>query len=67
MRGRAVFTSFYEQLKSIRTFHRKYPNTTVSHEPSMDDALNPEVAVRNGEANEQLCRSLISDALSVPL
>lgn len=49
MRGRAVFTSFYEQLKSIRTFHRKYPNTSVSHEPSMGDALNPQVAVCNSE------------------
>uniref|UniRef100_K3X6A8 C2H2-type domain-containing protein n=1 Tax=Globisporangium ultimum (strain ATCC 200006 / CBS 805.95 / DAOM BR144) TaxID=431595 RepID=K3X6A8_GLOUD len=43
MRGRAVFTSFYEQLKGIRTFHRKYPNTVVSHEPSLEEALNPQV------------------------
>jgi len=46
MRGRAVFTSFYEQLKSVRAFHHKYPNTVVSHEPSLADALNPTVAVR---------------------
>lgn len=46
MRGRAIFTSFYEQLKGIRTFHRKYPNTAISHEPSLDDALNPQIPVR---------------------
>jgi hypothetical protein len=46
MRGRAVFTSFYEQLKSIRTFHRKYPNSVVSHEPNLDEALHPNVQVR---------------------
>lgn len=46
MRGRAVFTSFYEQLKGVRAFHRKYPNTVISHEPSLDDVLNPQVPVR---------------------
>lgn len=46
MRGRAVFTSFYEQLKGVRAFHRKYPNTLVEHEPNLDDALNPQVPVR---------------------
>jgi hypothetical protein len=46
MRGRAVFTSFYEQLKSIRAFHLKYPHTPVVHEPSLDDALNPQLQVR---------------------
>ncbi|KAH7474850.1 Splicing factor SF3a60-like protein [Phytophthora ramorum] len=43
MRGRAVFTSFYEQLKSIRSFHRKYPNSVVSHEPNLEEALHPNV------------------------
>ncbi|KAF4033220.1 hypothetical protein GN244_ATG14917 [Phytophthora infestans] len=43
MRGKAVFTSFYEQLKSIRSFHRKYPNTVVSHEPNLDEALHPNI------------------------
>ncbi|KAF4321656.1 hypothetical protein BBO99_00001167 [Phytophthora kernoviae] len=43
MRGRAVFTSFYEQLKSIRSFHRKYPNSVVSHEPNLEGALNPNI------------------------
>ncbi|GAB9472378.1 Splicing factor 3a [Globisporangium polare] len=43
MRGRAIFTSFYEQLKGIRTFHRKYPNTAISHEPSLEDALSPQI------------------------
>ncbi|EGZ16220.1 hypothetical protein PHYSODRAFT_508363 [Phytophthora sojae] len=43
MRGRAVFTSFYEQLKSIRTFHRKYPNSVVSHAPNLEEALHPNV------------------------
>lgn len=46
MRGRAIFTSFYEQLKGIRTFHRKYPNTAISHEPSLEDALSPQIPVR---------------------
>eukprot|EP00644_Phytophthora_capsici_P017198 jgi/Phyca11/122543/e_gw1.48.5.1 len=41
MRGRAVFTSFYEQLKNIRSFHRKYPNSVVSHEPNLDEILHP--------------------------
>ncbi|DAZ94621.1 TPA: hypothetical protein N0F65_010560 [Lagenidium giganteum] len=43
MRGRAVFTSFYEQLKGIRSFHRKYPHSTVTHEPNLEEALNPQV------------------------
>ncbi|POM72273.1 Splicing factor 3A [Phytophthora palmivora] len=43
MRGRAVFTSFYEQLKSIRSFHRKYPNSVVSHQPNLEEALHPNV------------------------
>ncbi|CAI5729869.1 unnamed protein product [Hyaloperonospora brassicae] len=43
MRGRAVFTSFYEQLKSIRSFHRKYPNSMVSHELNLDEALHPNI------------------------
>lgn len=46
MRGRAVFTSFYEQLKGVRAFHRKYPNTAISHEPNLDDVLNPQIPVR---------------------
>ncbi len=45
MKGRGVFTSFYEQLKEVRTFHRKYPNTVVSHEPNLNKALNPQVKV----------------------
>ena len=49
MRGRGVFTSFYEQLKSIRTFHKKYPHTPVTHEPSLDDALHPKVAFSGEE------------------
>ncbi|TMW57775.1 hypothetical protein Poli38472_014378 [Pythium oligandrum] len=49
MRGRAIFTSFYEQLKSIRTFHRKYPNTAVQHEPAMEDALNPQLTFSGEE------------------
>ncbi|OWZ15430.1 Splicing factor 3A [Phytophthora megakarya] len=43
MRGKAVFTSFYEQLKDIRSFHRKYPNAVVSHEPNLEEALHPNV------------------------
>lgn len=43
MRGRAVFTTFYEQLKSIRSFHRKYPNSVVSHEPNWEEAMHPNV------------------------
>lgn len=45
MRGRAIFTSFYEQLKSVRAFHQKYPNAPVSHEPNLDEALHPNIAV----------------------
>ncbi|RLN91800.1 hypothetical protein BBJ28_00008337 [Nothophytophthora sp. Chile5] len=58
MRGRAVFTSFYEQLKSIRAFHRKYPNSAVSHEPSMEDALHPNVQVRYRAMEYQLAARL---------
>uniref|UniRef100_A0AAV1UE88 C2H2-type domain-containing protein n=1 Tax=Peronospora matthiolae TaxID=2874970 RepID=A0AAV1UE88_9STRA len=43
MRGRAVFTSFYEQLKSIRSFHRKYPNSVVSHELNLEEVFHPNV------------------------
>ncbi|TDH67544.1 hypothetical protein CCR75_006927 [Bremia lactucae] len=43
MRGRAVFTSFYEHLKAIRSFHRKYPNSVVSHELDFAEALHPNV------------------------
>jgi hypothetical protein len=45
MRGRGVFTSFYEQLKDIRSFHRKYPNTSVTHEPNMQELLHPQLVV----------------------
>lgn len=55
MRGRAVFTSFYEQLKSVRAFHHKYPNTVIAHEPNLQDALNPTVAVSLG----LLCRCVV--------
>ncbi|RLN97796.1 hypothetical protein BBJ28_00013664 [Nothophytophthora sp. Chile5] len=58
MRGRAVFTSFYEQLKSIRAFHRKYPNSVVSHEPNMEDALHPNVQVRPRAMECQLAARL---------
>nr|CCA16054.1 splicing factor 3A putative [Albugo laibachii Nc14] len=44
MRGRATFTSFYEQIKHIRTFHRKYPNTPpIPHEPDVTEVLHPQV------------------------
>ncbi|GLE00586.1 hypothetical protein PINS_up009343 [Pythium insidiosum] len=49
MRGRAMFTSFYEQLKAIREFHRKYPNRTVQHEPDMADALHPQLTFSGEE------------------
>ncbi|KAJ0399203.1 hypothetical protein ATCC90586_000045 [Pythium insidiosum] len=49
MRGRAMFTSFYEQLKSIREFHRKYPNRVVQHEPEMEDALRPQLTFSGEE------------------
>ncbi|KAL7692824.1 putative Zinc finger C2H2-type, splicing factor SF3a60 binding domain, SF3A3 [Plasmopara halstedii] len=49
MRGRAVFTSFYEQLKSVRSFHRKYPNSIVSHEPNLEEALHPNVQFSGDE------------------
>ncbi|EQC34544.1 hypothetical protein SDRG_07871 [Saprolegnia diclina VS20] len=44
LHGRANFTSFYDQLKNIREFHRKYPTVEVSHEPSsLDAAMDPTV------------------------
>ncbi len=46
MHGRNMFASFYDQIKSIRDFHRKYPHITVSHEPAMEKALEPDVHVR---------------------
>lgn len=49
MRGRAVFTSFYEQLKSVRAFHHKYPHTVIAHEPNLQEALNPTVAFSGEE------------------
>ncbi|OQS07777.1 splicing factor 3A, partial [Thraustotheca clavata] len=44
LHGRANFTSFYDQLKSIREFHRKYQNVEVSHEPScIAAAMEPNI------------------------
>ncbi|KAH9050813.1 splicing factor 3A, partial [Aphanomyces euteiches] len=36
-------TSFYDQLKGIRDFHRKYPNVQVTHEPSLDHIMEPDI------------------------
>ncbi|KAJ0398867.1 hypothetical protein P43SY_010158 [Pythium insidiosum] len=54
MRGRAMFTSFYEQLKSIREFHRKYPNRVVQHEPEMEDALRPQLTFADVAESDKL-------------
>ncbi|RHY54474.1 hypothetical protein DYB34_004030 [Aphanomyces astaci] len=43
MHGRTIFTSFYDQLKAMRDFHRKYTNIQVSHEPVLDHIMNPEI------------------------
>ncbi|KAG9410190.1 hypothetical protein AC1031_018220 [Aphanomyces cochlioides] len=43
MHGRTIFTSFYDQLKGIRDFHRKYPNVQVTHEPSLDHIMEPDI------------------------
>ncbi|OQR92055.1 splicing factor 3A [Achlya hypogyna] len=44
LHGRANFTSFYDHLKNIREFHRKYPNVEVIHEPSsLEAAMDPTV------------------------
>ncbi|KAF0684402.1 Aste57867_23637 [Aphanomyces stellatus] len=43
MHGRTIFTSFYDQLKGIRDFHRKYPNIQVTHEPKLDHIMEPEI------------------------
>lgn len=45
MTGPKMFTTFYDRLKGIRDFNRKYPDQVVTNEPNMDDCLNPEIQV----------------------
>ncbi|ETW05999.1 hypothetical protein H310_03618 [Aphanomyces invadans] len=49
MHGRTIFTSFYDQLKAMRDFHRKYTNIQVSHEPALDHVMNPEISFSGEE------------------
>lgn len=65
MRGRAVFATFYEQLKAVRNFHRKYPGAPVSHEPNLDDALHPTVTVRSLGVLSHLLNRLLGGSLAV--
>lgn len=43
MTGPSMFTSFYDRLKDIRTYHRNYPHRAVSDTPNMADAMDPEL------------------------
>ena len=44
MRGHSTFISLHEQIKHIRTFHRKYPNTPpIPHEPDVNEVIHPQV------------------------
>lgn len=46
MSDQDMFSSFYDRLKEIRDYHRKYPNVSVMNQPSMKDCMNPEIRVR---------------------